>query len=108
MNSNKDKTIIEFIDKESPNFTRTFANSVIFENSPYRDVVLDFVEEYIVAPQVARQELGDGSEVEMTHPWNIVKVVRERKCSITMSSENAINLANLILEKLQGGSNDAR
>lgn len=107
MNSNEENTIVEFTDKDSPHYIRTFANSVVFENSPFRDVILEFVEEYIVAPQVTRRILGDDGESEMTHHWNVVKVVREKKCSVTMSSENAIKLANLILQKLQGGDDYA-
>lgn len=95
-------TVVRYNDRDNPHYIRAFSNSAIFQISPHNDVVIDFIEEYVEPFLVTQRDFSDNPNIEYNHGSEEIIVIRERKCSITMSKKQALDMANWILNQYGG------
>lgn len=93
-----EKPVLIYLDRENKEFNRSFSNAVLLSQSPQGEVTLDFCEEYIQPRVLTKQSLSNPDQSEFNFGLDEFYVTREKKCSITMNKQVAIDLARRILQ----------
>ncbi|GAX90440.1 hypothetical protein [Effusibacillus lacus] len=89
---------IVYHNKDSDKYLRVFANLSFVQHTPQSEIVIDFYEEYIEPFMVTEKIYYEETEqTEYNRPSDRVDIHRERKCTVTMSKEQAVNMAKWIL-----------
>ncbi|MFD0716594.1 hypothetical protein [Paenibacillus sp. GCM10027626] len=96
----QDERVLKFIDTRSKDYSRVYANSTLLTISPHNDVVIDFCEETLQPFLITEQILGGNiNEVlKYSHDPREVIVEREKKFSVTMNKERALQMAHWIFQ----------
>ncbi|WP_338841993.1 hypothetical protein [Paenibacillus glucanolyticus] len=99
----QDDRVIRYIDTESKDYVRAYANTTITTLSPYNDVVIDFCEETLMPYLIVERRLNPNvkSDVLFSHEENEIMVERQKKFSVTMNQSQALKLAEWIFENCQ-------
>lgn len=84
-------------------YERHYSNSVFVQLNPSGDVVIDFCEEY-APPNTILTQTFNGAEFtpDFEHPdTGVLNVNRDMKCSIVMSKQTALNLAEYLIRSTE-------
>jgi hypothetical protein len=92
--------LLKYIDTNSKDYVRAYANTTLATISPYYDVVIDFCEETLKPFLVVERPIEDyeSDDIVFSHSINEVLVEREKKFSVTMNKKQALMLADWIIE----------
>lgn len=93
--------------KESSAYIRTYSNATFVTHNPNDDIVIDFYEEYVEPEMIVVEYLDHSAEDQLNYPEEEIQINREKRCSITMNKNQALKLAQLILERYGGDGNDS-
>lgn len=99
---------IQYIDKQSKEYVKTYSNSIHPTVNMQEDIVINFYEESLQPRLIIERDLEaeDEDEVTYTRSKNDLIFDRELKASITLNKEKALDLAEWILEKFQEEGED--
>ena len=89
---------VVYRNEKDSHFQRTYSNAAFVQPYPRNDIVVDFFEEF-VEPVMLEQHWLDTDpprEQYSSDDLSEVRVTRSFKCSVTMSREVAVALAELI------------
>lgn len=99
----QESKVIKYIDVKSKDYSRVFSNTTFTALGPYGDVTIDFCEEAALPLSISERPLKYGAgEVKFSHDPNEILVEREKKVSVTMSKDQALDLARWIMDNCQG------
>jgi hypothetical protein len=91
--------LISYSYKDSPHYSRNYVTTSRFNLNGNRDLVIDFVEEYLDPSLVIRHELDDGrTNSYYTQGPDEIRLIQERKCTVVMRVDQAVELARRILD----------
>lgn len=88
---------INYTNKDSFNYQRVFANTSFVQAGLRKEVVIDFCEEYI-DPRLMVRNVFDVETVYNRKEDELI-VTLERKCSVTMNIQQALELADWIIQR---------
>lgn len=91
------KSRIIYTNRESADYRRNFATITVISGSPQDTIVLDFYEEYMNTRLPSEIDLDSGERI-YENEENVIIVVREKKSTIMMSRQAALELASNILD----------
>jgi hypothetical protein len=96
----RNREMIRYVDTTSADYKRTYSNSTLLSANPQGDIVIDFYEENLKPLMVVERPIQVESEEEVVfnRPANYMDIERERKVSVTLSRDRAIELAKWILD----------
>ncbi|MEI7028113.1 hypothetical protein [Paenibacillus sp. y28] len=92
------KFSLSYEDKESKDYSRSLVTTSIMNLNTVGDVVFDFYEEY-VKPRVSTKITDDSTEFSQKE--NEVVIIREKKTTVVMSKETALQMADWIISHYQ-------
>ncbi|PJN53668.1 hypothetical protein PAEVO_03890 [Paenibacillus sp. GM2FR] len=96
----QEKRILKYIDTESKDYVRAYANTTLTTVSPYNEVVIDFCEETLMPYTLKERYLDSRNDLNVvfSHGEHEILVEREKKFSVTMNQSQALKLAKWIFE----------
>ncbi|WP_342570374.1 hypothetical protein MKY85_17615 [Paenibacillus sp. FSL R5-0749] len=99
---------IQYIDKESKDYIKTYSNSIHPTVNMQEDIVINFYEESVQPRLIIERplEFENDDEVSFTRSKNDLLIDRELKASITLNREKALDLAEWITEKFSEEENE--
>jgi len=84
-------------DRESRDYNRFYATSTVLGGSPRDNLVMDFYEEYISSRMLQNLDFETNMGAYNQEKDDVV-VIREKKASILMTRQAALDLARSILD----------